>query len=82
MKKILTAIILVASQPGCGTTIYRNGIPVLRTYGDSRDISFKDGKTEFHAARLGHPNPIIELVKTIRSAVNSALVGAASGGIL
>lgn len=80
--KTLLALAIAMTLSGCGTTIYKNGKPILRTYGDARQIAFTDGKTEFAAARITHPNPLIELVQTIRSTINSALVGAASGGIL
>lgn len=80
MKIILLTTAI--SLSGCGTTIYRDGVPVLRTYGDSKELAFKDGKVDFRATGLNHPNSLIELIKMIRSTINASLLGAASGGIL
>lgn len=82
MKTILSIIAAAVSLSSCGTTIYKNGVPIMRTYGDSREIALKDGNLEFAATRLNHPNSVIELIKMIRSTINASLVGAASGGIL
>jgi hypothetical protein len=42
---------------GCSTTVYKNGKPALRTYGDARNIQFKDGTTSFSADVLNHSKP-------------------------
>lgn len=80
--KLLLILAFSISISGCGTTIYRNGVPVMRTYGDSEEIAITDGKVEFVAKKLNHPNSLIEFIKMIRSTINASLVGAASGGIL
>lgn len=74
MKAILAGIFAVALTC-CSTTLYRDGKPTVKIYGNVKGLEYHDGPTTLIAAELDHSTPTTAAGNAIR---DNAMTAAAA----
>lgn len=79
MKYLILCLLLT----GCSTTVYGpTGKPLLRTFGDARNLAFTAPGTTFSADELNHSTPTTAGGRVLNNAIGGAgaIIAAGAGG--